>query len=54
MPSYISTGNVTPITSLEVDQGRLTVSGTPQDADDPDNFRPRSYTSGGGRVRQPS
>ncbi len=43
-PSYISTGNVTPITSLEVDQGRLTPAGTPQDADDPDNFRPRSYT----------
>jgi D-alanyl-D-alanine carboxypeptidase len=43
-PSYISTGNVTPITSLEVDQGRLTASGAPQDADDPDNFRPRSYT----------
>jgi D-alanyl-D-alanine carboxypeptidase len=41
--SYISTGNVTPITSLEVDQGRLTPAGTPQDADDPDNFRPRSY-----------
>jgi D-alanyl-D-alanine carboxypeptidase/D-alanyl-D-alanine-endopeptidase (penicillin-binding protein 4) len=43
-PSYISTGNVTPITSLEVDQGRLTRSGAPQDADDPGNFRPRSYT----------
>jgi serine-type D-Ala-D-Ala carboxypeptidase/endopeptidase (penicillin-binding protein 4) len=43
-PSYISTGNVSPITSLEVDQGRLTASGAPQDADDPDNFRPRSYT----------
>ena len=43
-PSYISTGNVTPITSLEVDQGRLTASGAPQDADDPDNFRARSYT----------
>ncbi len=41
-PSYISTGNVTPIASLEVDQGRLTPSGAPQDADDPDNFRPRS------------
>jgi serine-type D-Ala-D-Ala carboxypeptidase/endopeptidase (penicillin-binding protein 4) len=43
-PSYISTGNVTPITSLEVDQGRLTPSGVPQDADDPTNFRPRSDT----------
>src|SRR6266480_2163444 len=43
-PSYISTGNVTPITSLGVDQGRLTRSGAPQDADDPGNFRPRSDT----------
>jgi len=43
-PGYISTGNVTPITSLEVDQGRLTPSGKPQDADDPGNFRPRSTT----------
>jgi D-alanyl-D-alanine carboxypeptidase/D-alanyl-D-alanine-endopeptidase (penicillin-binding protein 4) len=43
-PSYISTGNVTPITSLEVDQGRLTPSGAPQDADVTDNFHPRSYT----------
>jgi len=40
--SYISTGNVTPITSLEVDQGRLTRAGAPQDADDPTNFRARS------------
>jgi len=43
-PSYVSTGNVTPIQSLEVDQGRLTASGAPQDADDPENFRPRSLT----------
>jgi D-alanyl-D-alanine carboxypeptidase/D-alanyl-D-alanine-endopeptidase (penicillin-binding protein 4) len=42
--SYISTGNVTPITSLEVDQGRLTPAGAPQDADNPDNYRPRSFT----------
>jgi D-alanyl-D-alanine carboxypeptidase/D-alanyl-D-alanine-endopeptidase (penicillin-binding protein 4) len=42
--SYISTGNVTPISALEVDQGRLTPSGQPQDADDPGNFRPRSLT----------
>ena len=41
--SYVRTGNVTPITSLEVDQGRLTPSGVPQDADDPGNFRPRSF-----------
>ena len=37
-----STGNVTQITPLEVDQGRLTTSGQPEDADDPSNFRPRS------------
>ena len=42
--SYITTGNVTPITSLEVDQGRLTASGQPEDADNPGNFRPRSVT----------
>jgi D-alanyl-D-alanine carboxypeptidase/D-alanyl-D-alanine-endopeptidase (penicillin-binding protein 4) len=40
--SYVSTGNVSLITSLEVDQGRLSASGTPQDADVPGNFRPRS------------
>jgi serine-type D-Ala-D-Ala carboxypeptidase/endopeptidase (penicillin-binding protein 4) len=38
----VSTGNVTAITPLEVDQGRLTPSGKPEDADDPGNFRPRS------------
>lgn len=43
-PSYVSTGNVTPIQSLEVDQGRLTASGAPEDADDPHNFRPRTLT----------
>ena len=37
-----STGNITDITPLEVDQGRLTPSGQPEDADDPGNFRPRS------------
>ena len=40
--SYIATGNVTPIVSLEVDQGRLTTAGTPEDSDDPYNLRPRS------------
>jgi len=40
--SYITTGNVTAITPLEVDQGRLTLSGAPEDADDPGNYRPRS------------
>ncbi len=42
--SYLATGNVTPISPLEVDQGRLTAGGSPQDADDPGNFRPRSLT----------
>jgi serine-type D-Ala-D-Ala carboxypeptidase/endopeptidase (penicillin-binding protein 4) len=41
-PAYVTTGNVTVITPLEVDQGRLTASGQPQDADDPLNFSPRS------------
>jgi D-alanyl-D-alanine carboxypeptidase/D-alanyl-D-alanine-endopeptidase (penicillin-binding protein 4) len=41
---YVTTGNVTPIESLEVDQGRLTAVGAPQDADDPGNFRPRTFT----------
>ncbi|HEY9241172.1 MAG TPA: D-alanyl-D-alanine carboxypeptidase/D-alanyl-D-alanine-endopeptidase, partial [Streptosporangiaceae bacterium] len=45
--AYISTGNVTAITALEVDQGRLTPSGAPQDADDPLNFRPRSTDPAG-------
>jgi serine-type D-Ala-D-Ala carboxypeptidase/endopeptidase (penicillin-binding protein 4) len=41
---YVTTGNVTPIESLEVDQGRLTASGAPEDSDDPGNFRPRTFT----------
>jgi serine-type D-Ala-D-Ala carboxypeptidase/endopeptidase (penicillin-binding protein 4) len=41
--SYVTTGNVTPITALEVDQGRLTASGAPQDANDPDNYRARTF-----------
>jgi D-alanyl-D-alanine carboxypeptidase/D-alanyl-D-alanine-endopeptidase (penicillin-binding protein 4) len=40
--SYVSTGNVTPIVSLEVDQGRLTSAGPPEDSDDPGNLRPRA------------
>ncbi|HEX2744491.1 MAG TPA: D-alanyl-D-alanine carboxypeptidase/D-alanyl-D-alanine-endopeptidase [Streptosporangiaceae bacterium] len=40
--SYVSTGNVTPIVALEVDQGRLTAAGTPEDSDDPYNLRPRA------------
>jgi D-alanyl-D-alanine carboxypeptidase/D-alanyl-D-alanine-endopeptidase (penicillin-binding protein 4) len=45
--AYITTGNVTAITSLEVDQGRLTLGGAPQDAEDPGNFRPRSTDPAG-------
>jgi D-alanyl-D-alanine carboxypeptidase len=41
---YVSSGNVSPITGLEVDQGRLTAGGKPEDSDDPANFRPRSLT----------
>jgi serine-type D-Ala-D-Ala carboxypeptidase/endopeptidase (penicillin-binding protein 4) len=40
--SYVSGGDVTPISSLEVDQGRLGKSGQPEDSDDPYNLRPRS------------
>jgi D-alanyl-D-alanine carboxypeptidase/D-alanyl-D-alanine-endopeptidase (penicillin-binding protein 4) len=45
--AYVTTGNVTAISSLEVDQGRLTPDGAPQDADDPGNFRPRSADPAG-------
>ena len=40
--SLISTGNVTPIVSLEADQGRLTLHGALEDSDDPVNFRART------------
>lgn len=40
--NYFSSGNVAPIVGLELDQGRLTASGKPEDADDPLNYRPRS------------
>jgi D-alanyl-D-alanine carboxypeptidase/D-alanyl-D-alanine-endopeptidase (penicillin-binding protein 4) len=40
----VSGGDVTPIEPLEVDQGRLTTSGAPQDADVPGNHRPRTFT----------
>jgi len=40
--SDISTGNVTPIVSLEADQGRLTTDGTLEDSDDGTNFRART------------
>jgi len=39
---YVSAGDVTPIVSLEVDQGRLTTAGTPEDSDDPYNLRARA------------
>lgn len=44
-PSYVTTGDVTPVTALEVDQGRLTPLGVPEDADDPANYLPRSQNS---------
>ena len=45
--SYVSSGDVTDITSLEVDQGRVTTSDTPEDADDPTNFRARAIDPAG-------
>src|SRR5262245_21119169 len=42
--NYISSGNVAPVTGLEVDQGRLTARGFPQDSDDAGNYRARSLT----------
>ena len=39
---YISEGDITPIASLEVDQGRLTAAGRPEDSDDPYNNHPRA------------
>ncbi len=44
--AYVTTGNVTPISPLEVDQGRLTAGGGPQDADDPQSSRARTFTPG--------
>lgn len=44
---YISAGDVTPIVSLEVDQGRLTASGQPEDSDDPYNLQPRTTDPAG-------
>ncbi len=45
--SYVSTGNVTPVVSLEVDQGRLTTAGAPEDSDDPYNLSPRATDPAG-------
>jgi D-alanyl-D-alanine carboxypeptidase/D-alanyl-D-alanine-endopeptidase (penicillin-binding protein 4) len=49
--SYVTTGNVTPVSALEVDQGRLTSSGAPQDEDEPGNSRPRTFDPAGDAVR---
>jgi D-alanyl-D-alanine carboxypeptidase/D-alanyl-D-alanine-endopeptidase (penicillin-binding protein 4) len=46
-PAYISAGDVTPIVSLEVDQGRLTAAGQPEDSDDPYNLQARSSDPAG-------
>jgi serine-type D-Ala-D-Ala carboxypeptidase/endopeptidase (penicillin-binding protein 4) len=40
--AYVTTGDVTPIVSLEVDQGRLDAAGQPEDSDDPFNLSARS------------
>jgi D-alanyl-D-alanine carboxypeptidase/D-alanyl-D-alanine-endopeptidase (penicillin-binding protein 4) len=45
--SLVTTGNVTPVTALEADQGRLTAGGTLEDDDDPVNFRPRTTDPAG-------
>ena len=45
--AYVSTGNVTPISALEVDQGRRTTAGEPQDDDDPSNLRARTTDPAG-------
>ena len=43
----VETGNVTPIVSLEADQGRLTPAGVLEDFDDPVNYRPRATDPAG-------
>jgi serine-type D-Ala-D-Ala carboxypeptidase/endopeptidase (penicillin-binding protein 4) len=40
--TYVTSGDVTPIVSLEVDQGRLNSAGQPEDSDDPYNLSARS------------
>src|SRR5579863_2833988 len=49
--SYVSAGDVTPIVSLEVDQGRLTAAGRPEDSDDPYNLAARSLDPAGMAAR---
>jgi D-alanyl-D-alanine carboxypeptidase/D-alanyl-D-alanine-endopeptidase (penicillin-binding protein 4) len=43
----VTSGNVTPITSLEADQGRLTSGGALEDEDDPTNYNPRTTDPAG-------
>src|SRR5690242_12390521 len=49
--AYVSTGNVTPISALEVDQGRLTTAGEPEDDDNPYNLRARTTDPAGMAAR---
>src|SRR5579859_2552228 len=49
--SYVSAGDVTPIVSLEVDQGRLTAAGRPEDSDDPYNLAARATEPAGMAAR---
>jgi serine-type D-Ala-D-Ala carboxypeptidase/endopeptidase (penicillin-binding protein 4) len=49
--SYVSGGDVTPIVSLEVDQGRLTAAGRPEDSDDPYNLAARATEPAGMAAR---
>jgi len=45
--ALITTGNITPIVSLEADQGRLTPAGALEDSDDAVNFTPRTTDPAG-------
>ena len=45
--AYVTAGDVTPIVPLEVDQGRLTAAGQPEDSDDPYNLAARSQDPAG-------
>jgi serine-type D-Ala-D-Ala carboxypeptidase/endopeptidase (penicillin-binding protein 4) len=45
--AYVTGGDVTPIVPLEVDQGRLTAVGQPEDSDDPYNLAARSQDPAG-------
>ena len=49
--AYVSAGDVTPVVSLEVDQGRLTAGGQPEDSDDPYNLTARSTDPAGTAAR---